>query len=195
MGEMRLGTGRSREIPRKVAPDTKAVTQIAWDPPPAVQPRPRLGLAIPISIEGVASAKFEHLTKKESQQNVPFIAVIGASTDRNKYGNRALRAYVEQGWTVYPVNPREDQIEGLPCYRGIADVPTSVDRASLYVPPAVGIQLLDAILARGAKELWVNPGSGSPELLTRADQLGLVVVEACSIVAAGEDSETFALYP
>ena len=126
---------------------------------------------------------------------MPSIAVIGASTDRSKYGNRAVRAYVEQGWTVYPVNPKEDQIEGLPCYRAMADVPAAVDRASLYVPPAVGIRLLDTILTRGAKELWVNPGSGSPELLARAEELGLVAVEACSIVAASDGPETATVDP
>jgi uncharacterized protein len=126
---------------------------------------------------------------------MPSIAVIGASNDRGKYGNRAVRAYVAQGWTVYPVNPREDQIEGLPCYHSIADLPAPVDRASLYVPPTVGIQLLDAILARGAKELWVNPGSGSPELLARAEQIGLAAVEACSIVAARDEAESCAVDP
>ncbi len=117
---------------------------------------------------------------------MPSIAVIGASNDRTKYGNRAVRAYVAQGWTVYPVNPKESVIEGIAAYRTIADVPGPVDRASLYVPPAVGIQLLDAISAQRAKELWVNPGSGSPELLARAEKLGLTTVEACSIVAAAE---------
>jgi predicted CoA-binding protein len=126
---------------------------------------------------------------------MPSIAVIGASNDREKFGNRAVRAYVSQGWTVYPVNPREDQIEGLPCYRAIADLPAPVDRASLYVPPTVGIQLLDAILARGAKELWVNPGSESPELLARAEELGLATVEACSIVAASDGPESCAVDP
>lgn len=121
---------------------------------------------------------------------MPTIAVIGASSNRSKFGNRAVRAYVAQGWTVYPVNPKEDQIEGLPCFRNVADMPAAVDRASLYVPPAVGIQLLDAIRDRGAKELWVNPGSGSPELLARAEQLGLVAVEACSIVAASDGLES-----
>ncbi len=115
---------------------------------------------------------------------MPSIAVIGASNDRGKYGNRAVRAYQAQGWTVYPVNPREKTIEGLPAYASVGDLPGPVDRASLYVPPAVGIGLLDAIAARGAAELWVNPGSGSPELLARAEALGLQAVEACSIIAA-----------
>jgi predicted CoA-binding protein len=117
---------------------------------------------------------------------MPSIAVIGASNDRTKYGNRAVRAYLAQGWTVYPVHPKETMIEGLAAYKTIADVPVPVDRASLYVPPAVGIQLLDAISAQRAKELWVNPGSGSPELLARAEALGLATVEACSIVAAAQ---------
>ena len=117
---------------------------------------------------------------------MPSIAVIGASNDRTKYGNRAVRAYQAQGWTVYPVNPREAVIEGLRAYRTVADLPGPVDRASLYVPPSVGIGLLDAIHGRGAKELWVNPGSGSPELLARAEQLGLQTVEACSIIAAAD---------
>ena len=126
---------------------------------------------------------------------MPTIAVIGASNDRTKFGNRAVRAYVAQGWTVYPVNPKEDQVEGLPCYHDIAEIPPKVDRASLYVPPDVGIQLLDAIRARGARELWVNPGSGSPELLALAERLGLAAVEACSIVAASDDAESCAVDP
>ncbi len=118
---------------------------------------------------------------------MPSIAVIGASNDRSKYGNRAVRAYQALGWTVYPVNPRESVIEGLAVYKTIADTPQPVDRASLYVPPAVGIGLLDTISAHRVKELWVNPGSGSPELVARAEALGLQTVEACSIVAAGAD--------
>ena len=118
---------------------------------------------------------------------MPSIAVIGASNDPSKYGNRAVRTYIARGWTVFPVNPKEEKVEGLPCYRNVAELPEAVDRASLYVPPAVGVTLLDAIRDRGAKELWVNPGSGSPELLARAEALGLATVEACSIVAANEE--------
>jgi len=116
---------------------------------------------------------------------MPSIAVIGASNDKSKFGNRAVLAYQAHGWTVYPVNPKETVVEGLPAYPSIAQVPEPVDRASLYVPPSVGIGLLDEIRAAGAKELWVNPGSGSPELLARAEKIGLPAVEACSIIAAG----------
>ena len=117
---------------------------------------------------------------------MPAVAVIGASSDRAKYGNKAVRAYRRQGWTVYPVNPQEKEIDGLPAYRSITDLPGPVDRFSLYVPAAVGIQLLGAIAAHGPAELWVNPGAESDALLAEAERLGLDPIQACSIVDIGE---------
>jgi predicted CoA-binding protein len=117
---------------------------------------------------------------------VPSVAVIGASNAPHKFGNKAVRAYLRQGWTVYPVNPNEKTVEGLPVYPTIGDVPGPVDRVSMYVPPSVGITLLDAIKAKGSRELWLNPGSESDELVERASALGLDPIQACSIVDIGE---------
>jgi predicted CoA-binding protein len=117
---------------------------------------------------------------------MPSVAVIGASNARHKYGNKAVRAYLRQGWTVYPVNPTETTVEGLKVYPTLADVPGPVDRVSMYVPPSVGVTLLDAVKAKGTPELFVNPGSESDELLARANALGLDPIQACSIVDIGE---------
>jgi len=117
---------------------------------------------------------------------MPSVAVIGASSAPQKYGNKAVRAYLRQGWTVYPVNPNEKTVEGLPVYPTIGDVPGPVDRVSMYVPPSVGIMLLEAIKAKGLSELWLNPGSESDELVERATALGLDPIQACSIVDIGE---------
>src|SRR6185436_20502491 len=114
------------------------------------------------------------------------VAVIGASNAPHKYGNKAVRAYARQGWTVYPVNPNEQTVEGLKVYPTIADVPGPVDRVSMYVPPSVGITLLEAIKAKGSAELFLNPGSESDELVARAEALGLETIQACSIVDIGE---------
>jgi len=117
----------------------------------------------------------------------PTIAVIGASPDRAKFGNKGVRAYVAQGYDVYPVNPKGGEIEGLPVYRTIGDVPVArLNRISVYLPPAVLIGLLDAIAAKGCDELWLNPGSESSEVIEKAEHLGLNVVQACSIVAIGQ---------
>ena len=117
---------------------------------------------------------------------MPSVAVIGASSVQHKYGNRAVRAYLRQGWTVYPVNPHETSIEGLKVFGSILDIPGQVDRASLYVPAAVGETLLEAIQRKGVKELWVNPGAESDALIERAERLGLQPIQACSIVDIGE---------
>jgi predicted CoA-binding protein len=113
------------------------------------------------------------------------IAVVGASSDRRKYGNRAVRAFVRQGYDVKPVNPTEQTIEGLTVYPTIADVPGPVDIVSVYVPAAVGIGLLEAIAAKQPGEVWINPGAESPALDARARALGLTPIYACSIVAMG----------
>lgn len=117
---------------------------------------------------------------------MPAVAIIGASRERQKYGNRAVRAYLRQGWTVYPINPTEREVEGLATFRSVTDVPGPIDRASLYVPSQIGITLLEAVKTKQIPELWVNPGAESDELIAEAERLGLNVIQACSIVDIGE---------
>jgi len=113
------------------------------------------------------------------------VAIIGASNDRIKYGNKAVRAYLQQGYKVYPVNLKETEIEGLRVFRSIGDVPERPDMVSVYVHPEVLLGLLPEIAAKGCDELWLNPGAESDELLAEAERLGLNVIQACSIVAVG----------
>ena len=112
-------------------------------------------------------------------------AVIGASNDRSKYGNKAVRAYQQQGYTVFPVNPRESSIEGLPVFKSILDLPGRPDLVSVYLPPKVLLKVLPEIAAKGCDELWLNPGTESPEVLTEAERLGLNPIQACSIIGLG----------
>ena len=119
------------------------------------------------------------------------VAVIGASRDRRKYGNKAVRAYVESGFTVYPVNSTEATIEGLKAYSSLDAITDPIDFVSLYVPPAVGLKLLPMIAARQPKELWLNPGTESDELIEMAADLHLRAIVACSIVALGQSPSDF----
>ncbi len=113
------------------------------------------------------------------------VAIIGASNDRSKYGNKAVRAFIQQGFTVYPVNPKDPEIEGLTAYPSISDVPIRPDRISAYVPPRVLLKLLPEIAAKGCDELWLNPGTESDEVLAEAERLGLNTIMACSIIGVG----------
>jgi predicted CoA-binding protein len=112
-------------------------------------------------------------------------AIIGASNSRTKYGNKAVRAFRQQGYTVWPVHPTEAVIEGLPAFKSIADVPARPQVVSVYLPPAVLQRVLPDIAAKGCDELWLNPGTESDEVLAEAARLGLNVVQACSVLGVG----------
>ena len=117
------------------------------------------------------------------------IAIVGATTRRGRYSNKAVRAYKAKGYTVYPVSIRHEEVEGLKAYRSVKDIPGRVDMASLYVNPRVGMTLLKEMAEKGVETLFVNPGAESEELLERAESLGLDPILACSIMSLGIDPE------
>jgi len=119
------------------------------------------------------------------------VAIIGASTNRSKFGNKAVRAYLKKGHTVFPVNAREDTIEDLAAFKSITDIPDDVDRVCIYLPPAITLQVLPAIADKGTAELYLNPGTESEEVLAKAAELGLNTIQACAIVAIGESPASY----
>jgi predicted CoA-binding protein len=119
------------------------------------------------------------------------VAVIGASNNRRKFGNRAVRAFVREGHTVVPINPHESTVEGLRAYRSVLDVPFAIDMATFYVQPEVGEQVIEEVARKQIPEVWFNPGSDSDALLARAHQLSIKPIVACSIVAIGQNPYAF----
>jgi predicted CoA-binding protein len=109
------------------------------------------------------------------------IAVVGASRDRAKFGNKCVRAYAAEGWEVYPVNLTADRVEGLEAYASISAVPGELQRISIYVPPEVTERIIPEIADKGAWEVWFNPGSAGPAVLAKARDHGLAVRDGCSI--------------
>jgi predicted CoA-binding protein len=114
------------------------------------------------------------------------IIIVGASSDRSRFSNKAVRAYRDIGWTVYPVHPTETIVEGLPCVPRIADVQGRAATANFYVRPNVGLSLIEEAPAKGVRRVYLNPGADSPELAERTRALGMEPIEACSIVAIGK---------
>jgi len=119
------------------------------------------------------------------------VAIVGASADRTKYGNKGVRAYKDEGWEVYPVNPKGGEIEGLKTYESIGDVPDGVDRVSMYLPPAKSKELLDEIAAKNPGEVFFNPGSEDAAVMEAAKEKGLNAIDKCSIVAIGRSPSEF----
>ncbi len=119
------------------------------------------------------------------------VAVVGASSNRAKYGNKAVRAFAAQGYTVYPINPREEEVEGLTAYASVADVPGRVDEATFYLPPKWGLVAADAVIAKGVPVVYLNPGAESPELVAKLEAEGVEVIQGCSIIAVGRTPGEF----
>lgn len=113
-------------------------------------------------------------------------AVVGASSDRDKYGNKVLRAYQQHGMEVYPINPRATEIEGLKAYASLAEVPVKLRAISVITPPAITLQIIEAAAAVGVRMVWMQPGAESIEAIRLAEALGMEVIAGgpCFLVLA-----------
>ena len=119
------------------------------------------------------------------------VAVIGASPNRRKFGNKALRAFREAGYRAIPINPHYDEVEGEKAYASVLDYPDTIDMATVYVPPEIGELVVESLAQKGIGEVWFNPGAESPEVITRARALGIQPIQACSIVGIGMSPSAF----
>jgi len=114
-------------------------------------------------------------------------AVVGASTDRSKYGNKVLRCYQQHGRTVYPVNPKAPEVEGLKAYPSLAALPAKVPAISVITPPAATEQVVREAHAAGVRHVWMQPGAESDEAVRTAEALGMNVIAGgpCLLVVMG----------
>ena len=119
------------------------------------------------------------------------VAVVGASANRAKFGNKALRAFQAEGYRVVPINPNEREVEGLKTYPSVLDVPEPIDLATVYVQPDVTLRLLDEFARKGIPEIWVNPGAEDDTVMAEARRRGLKVFFACSIIGIGRNPSEF----
>ena len=119
------------------------------------------------------------------------VAVVGASSNRAKFGNKALRAFQAEGYTVIPINPNEREVEGIPTYASVLDVPGPIDMATVYVQPDVAMRLLDEFDRKGIREVWINPGAETDQMLAEKKKRKANLIFACSIVGVGRSPHEF----
>ena len=119
------------------------------------------------------------------------VAIIGASNDRRKFGNKALRAFRHQGYRVIPVNPNEKMVEGIPAVPSVLDIEGPVDMATVYVQPDVGVGVMEQVAAKRIAEVWLNPGADDPGVVQKARSLGVEPILACSIIGIGESPSDY----
>lgn len=117
---------------------------------------------------------------------MPVVAIVGASTDRRKFGNKALRAFRAQGYTVVPIHPSAEEVEGEKAYKTVLDYPEAIDEASVYLPADAGLPVMDELAKKQIPIVWLNPGADEPQVVSRARTLGLNPRVACSILGIGD---------
>jgi len=117
----------------------------------------------------------------------PAFGVVGASSNRHKFGNKVLRCYKQHGKTVVPVNPNETEIEGIPCVRNVAELPAEVQSISVITPPAVTEQVVADAIGRGIRHIWMQPGAESPAAVALCHEKGVNVIAdgSCLLVVLG----------
>ena len=114
-------------------------------------------------------------------------AVVGASTDRSKYGNKVLRCYLQNGREAFPVHPKETEIEGLQAYPNLASLPEKPHGISIITPPHVTAAVVDEAAGLGIRHIWMQPGAEGEEALERAEAAGIEPIAGgpCLLVVLG----------
>jgi len=96
---------------------------------------------------------------------VKTIAVIGASNNPAKFGNKIIKDLLKKDFIVWPVNPKEDLIEGQKVYHSLADLPALPDMINLVVPAEIGFNIVKQAIDLGVKNIWLQPGAQSDEII------------------------------
>ena len=114
--------------------------------------------------------------------NEPVWAVVGASNERYKYGNRIYRTLRGAGYTVYAVNNREKEVEGDTAYARLSDLPQVPTVVDMVVPPAQAQGIVEEAKRVGATAIWFQPGSEDHRAIRWAKENGLDVIQDCILV-------------
>ena len=123
----------------------------------------------------------------ETFLNAEAFGVVGASAKPHKYGNKVLRCYLQNGHVAVPVNPVEREIEGQACVASVEELPGHVNSISIITPPQVTEKIVEQAIARGIRNLWMQPGAESASAVAAAEAAGLNVIAdgSCVLVVLG----------
>jgi uncharacterized protein len=113
--------------------------------------------------------------------------VVGASTNRDKFGNKVLRCYLQNGYQAIPVNPKEQEIEGIPCVATVLDLPDDVSSISVITPPTVTEEVVEMAIQKGIRNIWMQPGAESTTAVNKCleNNINVIADGSCLLVVLG----------
>jgi predicted CoA-binding protein len=117
----------------------------------------------------------------------PAIAVVGASSNPEKYGHKVFACYLQKGHKAYPINQKDKQILGHDTYPDLAALPEAVKSISIITPPSVTEKVVEEAIAYGVKNIWMQPGAESEKAIKVAQHAGINVIHSgpCILVTLG----------
>jgi predicted CoA-binding protein len=119
------------------------------------------------------------------------LAVVGASRDEKKFGNKVYKDLIRKGYNTYPVNPNAEEIEGQPCYPDLAALPEAVDGVVFVVPPAQTERVVREVAKLGISRVWMQQGSESEDAIRWCEENGISVVAGECILMFAEPAEFY----
>ncbi len=110
-------------------------------------------------------------------------AVVGATQDTSKFGYKVFSKLKRHGFNVFPINPKQNEIEGVKCYKSLYDIEENIDVISLIVNPKIGMEIIEITKEKGIKNVWCQPGAESKELIEKAQSYGInIIYNECVLV-------------
>ena len=103
-------------------------------------------------------------------------AVIGVSNNKTKYGYKVYDQLRKKGYSVFPINPGIESIDGDTCYPSLASLPKKPDAVSVIVPPKITEQVVKECSDLGIKRVWMQPGSESDNAIQDGEEHGITVI-------------------
>lgn len=113
-------------------------------------------------------------------------AVVGATENPAKFGNKIYKKLKAFGYDVYAVNPMYTEVDGDKCYSSLSDVPVKIDCVNVVVGPDKSVHVLDEVKRLGIENIWFQPGTYTPEIVEASEVAGLnTVYMNCVLVELG----------
>lgn len=126
----------------------------------------------------MSSKVLEVLQKKDVS-----IAIIGATNDSTKFGNKIYRDLKNKNIKIFGINPKASTIDGDPAYKTLEDLPEKPDILNFVLPPKLGFETIKNAVAMGYDNFWLQPGAESEEILDYLESNGKsFLAHACVMV-------------
>lgn len=109
-------------------------------------------------------------------------AVVGATNNKESYGYKVFNKLRENNYTVYPVTPKFDEIDGVKTYKSIKDIPDNIEVVNFIVSPKIGISIIEDVIDLEIKNIWMQPGTRDPKIIEKATENDINVMLSCVLV-------------